>query len=232
MRNLVWAAGVAMMLAASATSANPLDDAKAGMTAFNKGDNATAVRLFTSAIDSRRLTRADQELAYVKRAQAHIALDQGQAALADSYSALKLDPADNEAIATRDRAQAMLTPPPGPTDAAPAEPPAYLKSQAAYQEALKRYEEQKNADAKHYDEQLAKYNELKAQQAREAQAAAAPSTASGSQTAKAPPPTAPATAKPTVEAKAQPTPKPATKPAAKKSAPKATPAPDDRPRFY
>jgi tetratricopeptide (TPR) repeat protein len=227
-----------MMLAAGAANANPLDDAKAGMMAFNKGDNTAAVRLFTSAIDSRKLTRTDQELAYVKRAQAHIALDQGQAALADSYSALKLDPADNEAIATRDRAQAMLTPPPGATAAAPAEPPSYLKSQAAYQEALKRYEEQKNSDAKRYDEQLAKYNaELKLQQAHDAQLAAARATPGGSETATAPTPKPAIQAKaappqPTVEAKAQPAPKPAVKPAQKKPAAKSTPAPDDRPRFY
>src|SRR5258708_13552140 len=167
MRSLLWATGVAVMLAAGATSANPLDDAKDGMKAFNKGDNSTAVRLFTSAINSRRLTRTDKELALVKRAEARIALGQGQAALADAYSALSLDPADNEAIATRDRAQALITPP--PERAAAPEPASYLKSQAAYQEALKRYEEQKQADAKRYEEQQAKYDaELKAQQAREA----------------------------------------------------------------
>lgn len=251
MRSLVWATGVAVFLAAGTASANPLDDAKEGMKAFNKGDNAGAVRLFTSAINSRRLTRTDQELAFVKRAEARIALGQGQGALADAYSALNLDPADNEAIATRDRAQAMLTPaPPERADAAPPEPPSYLKSQAAYQEALKRYEEQKNADAKRYDEQLAKYNELKAQQERDAQAAASRS-AQGSQMAPAPAP------KPPVQAATQPTPPP--KPKAKAEAPpapvskptvqataapkavakptqkkpgKATPAPDDRPRFY
>jgi len=254
MRSLVWATGVAVLLAAGTASANPLDDAKEGMKAFNKGDNAAAVRLFTSAINSRRLTRTDQELAFVKRAEARIALGQGQPALADAYSALNLDPADNEAIATRDRAQAMLTPPPPVrADAAPPEPPSYLKSQAAYQEALKHYEEQKNADAKRYDEQLAKYNELKAQQERDAQAAALRSAQGGSQTAPAPAPKPPVqaaaqpappskpkakaetqpapVAKPTVQATAQPAPKAVAKPTPKKPG-KATPAPDDRPRFY
>jgi tetratricopeptide (TPR) repeat protein len=216
-----------MMLAAGATSANPLDDAKAGKIAFDKGDNSAAERLFTSAINSRRLTRADQELAFVKRAEARIALGKGQAALADAYSALNLDPADNEAIATRDRAQAMLTPPPERTAAAASEPASYLKSQTAYQEALKRYEEQKNSDAKRYDEQLAKYNaELKAQQAREAQISALRSTPGGSQTAPAP------TSQPKVQATAQPAPKPAAKPAQKKPVRKVTPAPVERPPFY
>ena len=231
------------MLAAGATSANPLDDAKAGMNAFNKGDNSTAVRLFTSAINSRRLTRTDQELALVKRAEARIALGQGQAALADAYSALNLDPADNEAIATRDRAQAMLTPPPGPAEAAPSEPASYLKSQAAYQEALKRYEEQKNSDAKRYDEQLAKYNaELKAQQAREAQISALSGSPGGSKAAPAPtlqpkvaataqPAPAPAS-QPKVQAMPQAAPKPTAKPVKKKPVRKATPAPNERPRFY
>ncbi len=217
MRSLLWATGVAVMLTAGAASANPLDDAKGGMKAFDKGDNSTAVRLFTSAINSHRLTRTDQELALVKRAEARIAMGQGQAALADAYSALNLDPADNEAIATRDRAQAMLTPPPPErTEAAPPEPASYLKSQTAYQEALKRYEEQKNSDAKRYDEQLAKYNaELKAQQALEAQKSALPSTPGGPKTATA-----------------QPAPKPITKPTQKKPVPKATPAPVERPPIY
>jgi len=227
MRSLLWATGVAVILAAGATSANPLDDAKAGMKAFDKGDNSAAVRLFTSAINSHRLTRTDQELALVKRAEARIALGQGQAALADAYSALNLDPADNEAIATRDRAQALLTPPPPERTeaAAPPEPASYLKSQTAYQEALKHYEDQKDADAKRYDEQLAKYNaELKAQQALQAQKSALASTPGGSKPAPTP--------KPTVQATAQPAPKPAAKPADKKPVRKATPAPEERPRFY
>jgi hypothetical protein len=220
MRSVWWASGAAGVLAAWAASANPLDDAKAGMTAFNKGDNPGAVRLFTSAINSHRLLRGDQELALVKRAQAHIALGQGQAALADAYSALNLDPADNEAIATRDRAQAMLNPPaPVRADAPPTEPSSYLKSQSAYQDALKRYEDQKSADAKRYDEQLTKYDrELRAQEA--ARAAQAPS---GSQTAQVAPTLI---AKPTVQAAAQPAPKPpvqvATQPALK---PAVKPAP-------
>jgi hypothetical protein len=244
MRSLLWATGVAVMLAAGATSANPLDDAKGGMNAFNKGDNSTAVRLFTSAINSHRLTRADQELALVKRAEARIALGQGQAALADAYSALNLEPADNEAIATRDRAQAMIAPPPERTAAAAAgpEPASYLKSQAAYQEALKRYEEQKEADAKRYDEQQAKYNaELQAQQAREAQIAGPAPAAKPTVQATAQPAPKP-TSQPKVQATAQPAPKPTTtaqaapkpaaKPTQKKPVRKATPPPEERPRFY
>ena len=135
----------------------------------------------------------------------------------------------------------MITPPPEPTQAAAPEPASYLKSQAAYQESLKHYEEQKEADAKRYEEQQAKYNaELKAQQAREAQIAAVRSTPGGSQTAP--------TSKPVVKATAQPTPAPASKPTAqataqwrrsrppsrtqKKPVRKATPPPDERPRFY
>jgi hypothetical protein len=222
MRSVWWAAGAAVFLLTGAASANPLEDAKAGMSAFDKGDNPAAVRLFTSAINSHRLLRTDQELAFVKRAEAHIALGQGQAALADAYSALNLDPADSEAIATRDRAQALLNPPPAPTAAAaPPEPSSYMKSQTAYQEALKHYEEQKNADAKRYDEQLAKYNaELKAQQALEAQKSAAPSPAAGLKTAPAP------TSKPTVQAAAQPKPKPA-----QKAARKPTTVPAEFPRI-
>jgi hypothetical protein len=234
MRSLIWATALALVLATGAASANPLDDAKAGMKAFDKGDNQGAVKLFSSAINSHRLQRSDQELALVKRAEARIALGQGQAALADAYSALNLDPADNEAIATRDRAQAMLNPPPASTaTATPAEPSSYLKSQNAYQEALKRYEAQKEADAKHYDEQLARYNaEVKTQTAaHDAQAAAQgkptpptsePSAKPAAITAAAAPP------KPVVQATVQPASKPAVKPAQKKPT---TPPQEEVPRI-
>jgi tetratricopeptide (TPR) repeat protein len=234
MRSLLWAAGVAAVLAAGPTSANPLDDAKAGMKAFDKGDNPGAVRLFTSALNSHRLVRSDQELAFVKRAEAHIALGQGQAALADAYSALNLDPADNEAIATRDRAQAMLNPPPGRAEAAPAEPSSYQKSQTAYQEALKRYEDQKKADAKHYDEQVAKYD---AQVKAEAAARAAQTTVPAVQTPKPAVQAVAQTSKPTVPASTQsskPVAQPAAQPAVKPKKPprKPTTLPNERPSFY
>lgn len=233
MRSLWWAAGAAVVLAAGSASANPLDDAKGGMTAFEKGDNPAAVHLFTSAINSHRLLRSDLELAFVKRAEAHVALGEGQAALADAYSALNLDPADNEAIATRDRAQAMLNPAaPVSGDAAPSAPSSYLKSQTAYQDALKHYEEQKSADAKRYDEQLAKYNaQLKAQEAaREAQASSQGGLPA-QRVAQTSSPPVQATPKPAVQAAAQTVSKPAVKPV-QKPAVKPTPPPVEYPHSF
>jgi tetratricopeptide (TPR) repeat protein len=230
MRRVIIAAGLAVSLAAGAASANPLDDAKAGVRALDNGLNSMAVRLFTSAINSHRLLRADQELAYVKRAQAHIALGEGQLALADAYTAMSLDPRDNEAIVTRDRAQALLNPPVAQARAAAPAPetPAYEKSQAAYQEALKRYEEEKSSDAKRYDEQLSRYDaQLKTEQARRDRNCRAGDLSQCKAEAQA---AQPAATPPPGQA-AKPTPKPVAKPITK-STTKVTAAPDERPRFF
>ena len=230
-----------MILAAGSASANPLDDAKAGMKAFDRGDNSTAVRMFTAAIDSGRLMRSDQELAFVKRSEARIAMGQGQAALADANSALNLDPSDGEAIAARDHAQAMLAPAPRQFGGATNEPTFNQKAEAAYQEALKRYEEQKKADAKRYEEQLNKYNEeLRAAKAsREAQLAAwqadvrACQAGVVSKCATPPPPAVTKPAPPPVaQTVATPAPKPAPKPVARKPAARTAAAPPERPPIY
>lgn len=239
MRKLWRASGVTLLLAAGAASANPLDDAKAGLQAYNAGLNATAVRLFTSAINSHRLQRSDQELAFVKRAEARIALGQGQLALADAYTAMSLDSSDNEAIVTRDRAQALLNPPtPLKTEAAATtpEPSAYLKSQDAYQQALKRYEEEKSADAKRYDEQLTRYNaELKTEEARRdrnCRAGDVSQCQAASPTVKTVAPAAKPATQPAPKTTAQSAPPPAKSKPTKKTDRKVNASPEELPRFY
>jgi len=144
MRRVLLAACAAIALAGGAAQAGPLDDAKSALTAFENGDNPSAIRLFTSAIDSGRLTRSDEELAYVKRAEAYLASSDDKAALADSDRALNLDPRDAEAVATRDRAQNLLTAAPPPT--APAKAEISATAMADYDTAMAKYEAQ---DDKH-----------------------------------------------------------------------------------
>jgi tetratricopeptide (TPR) repeat protein len=145
-----------MALAWGVAQASPLDDAKSGLAALDKGDNATAIRLLTSALDSGRLLRADRELAYVKRAEAYLASNDDMAALADADRALNLDPSDSEAAAARSRANVLLTPP--TPAAARAAPDPNTMARAAYEEAMVKYEAQKKADADAYAQQLAAHD--------------------------------------------------------------------------
>ena len=169
MKHLFLAAAALTALAAGAAFASPLDDAKAGLAAFDKGENITAIRLFTTAIDSHKLARSDQELAYVKRAEAYLASHQEKSALADANHALDLDPADAEATATRDRAQASLTPTPSaaalPT---PAQADA-VADKARYDAAVAAYDSEKKAAAESYAKQMADYDvQVKAENDRHA----------------------------------------------------------------
>ena len=170
MRLVLLAAGAAMTLVAAAAHADPLSDAKDGLAALNKGENATAVRLFTAALASGRLTRADSELAYVKRAEGWLAMQDATRALGDSNRALDLDPRDAEAVATRDRAQAILAAP--RAQAVAAEPawagaPAPDKTLANYNAAVEKYEAEKQAAADTYARELAAHDaEVKAAETR------------------------------------------------------------------
>lgn len=164
MRQAFLTAAAVTALAAGAAFASPLEDAKAGLAALDKGENITAIRLFTAAIDSHKLARSDQELAYVKRAEAYLASHQETPALADANHALDLDPADSEAAATRDRAQAFLTPPP-----APAAPAAAKTSMADYDAAVSSYDAEKKAAADSYAKQMSDYDaQVKAENDRHA----------------------------------------------------------------
>ncbi|HEY7899856.1 MAG TPA: hypothetical protein VIC25_01605 [Caulobacteraceae bacterium] len=150
------AVGLAAM-AAAAVHADPLDDAKAGLKALDQGDNAGAVRFLTSAIDSGRLTRTDQELAYVKRSEAQLAANHPRLAIADADRALNLDPADAEAKGARDRAQDLLV------AAKPADTTT-RQGMAQYDAAMTRYDAEKKAAESDYANQLSSYDaKIKAQ---------------------------------------------------------------------
>ncbi|HXV00779.1 MAG TPA: hypothetical protein VG166_09790 [Caulobacteraceae bacterium] len=164
MRHVFLAAAAVTALAAGAAFASPLEDAKAGLAALDKGENITAIRLFTTAIDSHKLARSDQELAFVKRAEAYLASHQEKSALADANHALDLEPGDGEAASTRDRAQALLTPQP-----TPAEPVAAKTSMADYDAAVSSYDAEKKAAADAYAKQMSDYDaQVKAENDRHA----------------------------------------------------------------
>jgi hypothetical protein len=145
------AAAVATVAIAGGAWADPLGDAKAGLKALDGADYASSIKLFTAALDSGKLVKADQELAYVKRGEAYLAASDARSALADANKALDLDPQDREAMATRDRAQALLTPQP----AAPS--PDVVKAKADYEAAVAKYEAEKQAEADTYAKQMADY---------------------------------------------------------------------------
>ncbi|HEY7853167.1 MAG TPA: hypothetical protein VIB82_09345 [Caulobacteraceae bacterium] len=161
MKYALLAACAAVTLGAAAAHADPLSDAKDGLAALNKGDNPSAVRLLTAALASGRLTRADSELAYVKRAEAFLAMEDATRALGDSNRALDLDPRDAEAAAARDRAQAVLAAPPARAVAvAPVQPAGETADQtiAKYNAAVAKYEAEKKAAADTYAQELAAHD--------------------------------------------------------------------------
>jgi tetratricopeptide (TPR) repeat protein len=223
MKRLLVAA-VAMAALAGGVHADPLGDAKAGLSALNGGDYTASIKLFTAALDSGKLVKTDQELAHLKRGEAYLAASDPRSALADANKALDLDPQDKEAMATRDRAQALLTPPP----AAPSQASQDMeKAQADYAAAQAKYEAQKQADADAYAKQLADYKAADAKHQADVAAWAAckadslkcpqaPGAAPGApapvMTAQAAPPPKPAPVKPTPEQTAKAAPKPASKP--------------------
>jgi tetratricopeptide (TPR) repeat protein len=240
MRRFLLVAGAAVALMAGAAQADPLDDAKAGLAALDKGDDATAIRMFTVALDSGRLTRPDRELAYVKRAQAYLAAEASDKALADANRALDLDPRDAEATATRDRAQAVLA------QAKPAGAPSQ-GGMSSFDAAMNRYDAEKKAAADTYAQQLvahdAQVKDIESRHAADVVAWKADVKACESgnvskcgdakPTATAPRPSAVAAARPAKKPVEQLTAKAPT-PAPKKAAAKpTTPATDDqRPAFY
>jgi tetratricopeptide (TPR) repeat protein len=110
---ILMAAAAVLALAAGPALATALTDAQAGMEALERGDNATAIQLFTRALDAQPgLKGPDRELAFVKRAEAQLAAGQKQLAAADAAEALKLAPNDAEAQAVSDKAKGVVK---GPT---------------------------------------------------------------------------------------------------------------------
>ncbi|MBS1983507.1 MAG: hypothetical protein JST16_04985 [Bdellovibrionales bacterium] len=76
-------------------------DANAGLDALDRGEYGSAVAMFTRALNEGGLSSQDQELAYVKRARAFVALRQYDFASKDLDQASILQPTDPEITAVR-----------------------------------------------------------------------------------------------------------------------------------
>jgi tetratricopeptide (TPR) repeat protein len=100
---------VLLATATHAALAGAADDANAGMDALNAGKYAKAIQLFTRALKSKTLSSADEESAYVERGKANLGEHNNTLAAADFERALKLNPADDEALALRTQAQGGTT---------------------------------------------------------------------------------------------------------------------------
>ncbi len=103
------AALAALAMVAGGAWADPPQGAKVAIEALNRGDNDTAVRLFSQALLYGSPARADRAFAYVKRAEAFLAMGRNGDAAADAKRALALNPRDPEAIEVRRKAQALAT---------------------------------------------------------------------------------------------------------------------------
>jgi hypothetical protein len=171
------AAAVAIVAVATAALAQTAD-LPAGLQALHQGDNAQAVRLFSQALASTRLSRAESERAYAARAQAFLASGDATNALADARRALVIDPNDDAAAGVRQKAQIALVAQ-GPSgqdpsqaadavrlnaeakaraaaqDGAAAE--AYQASLAGYHADLARYGAQTKAEQEQHDAEVADY---------------------------------------------------------------------------
>src|ERR1700692_3310869 len=90
--------GVAVLLLTASTAyANANDDGNAALEALNAGDNDRAVMLFTRAIASHELSRADREFALANRGGAYAKEGRIAEAIDDFDQARKMKPDDTDA---------------------------------------------------------------------------------------------------------------------------------------
>jgi len=98
MKTTAWLGTIVLALTlASVAHGTALDDATAGLDAYNRGAYDDAIRLFTKAIQSGRLSSSDKEFAYLNRGNAYAGKGDYPRATADLKLALKLKPDDTDA---------------------------------------------------------------------------------------------------------------------------------------
>lgn len=79
--------------------AGPAEDGNAGLQAMDRGDFATAERLFTRVLKSPSLSAQDREFAYASRGRSYLRQSRYIQACADLAKAVALNPADADAAA-------------------------------------------------------------------------------------------------------------------------------------
>jgi tetratricopeptide (TPR) repeat protein len=95
MKKILFAAPFLLSLMVCVTSpawAGGLDDAKAGETAFQRGNDDEAIRLFTRAIASGELSRRDLGIAYYNRGNVWYYKGDYDKAIADYTKAIEINP--------------------------------------------------------------------------------------------------------------------------------------------
>ncbi len=83
---------VVVMFTAGPALAGPKDDILAGMRAAQNGDMEKAVKLFTKAIKSKKLSKENLAIAYTNRGSANDDMGQTDLAVLDYNRALKANP--------------------------------------------------------------------------------------------------------------------------------------------
>jgi tetratricopeptide (TPR) repeat protein len=99
-----WIGAALLLWVAGAAIATPTEDGNAGLDAFDRGDFASAVAMFTKALNSHQLSKDDEEFAFEKRGSAYLRLGDYRSAVADLEQALKLKPDDQDAQTQLDSA--------------------------------------------------------------------------------------------------------------------------------
>lgn len=81
--------------------ASPVSDANAGVAAYNEGDCELAVRMYSKALDSRRLRPEQAAVVHSNRSAAYDCLGRTEDALADANAAVSLAPNVTENLYNR-----------------------------------------------------------------------------------------------------------------------------------
>jgi tetratricopeptide (TPR) repeat protein len=89
---MVFAMLMVLVLTGGYAAAGPMEDIKAGNLAAQSGDLKRAIKLYTKAIDSKKLSRANLAVAYTNRGVAQDDLGQSDLAVLDYIKAVKADP--------------------------------------------------------------------------------------------------------------------------------------------
>jgi tetratricopeptide (TPR) repeat protein len=99
MANSAFAAALLVLTIAipAVASANPADDGNQGLAALQQGDNDTAIKLFTRALNSGQMRGDDLEFAYANRGKAYLNKADYSSAVADLDRARQMKPDDTDA---------------------------------------------------------------------------------------------------------------------------------------
>ncbi|HEY2068521.1 MAG TPA: hypothetical protein VGG48_03115 [Rhizomicrobium sp.] len=109
-KKALWLAAALIVSLPATALANAADDGNQGLAALQQGDNDTAIRLFTHALNS-GLSGDDREFAYANRGKAYLQKGDASQAIADLDRARQMKPDDIDAQNDLLKALAVQIPP-------------------------------------------------------------------------------------------------------------------------